>query len=82
MTTADAPSSQLCIQNLTPTTFVHIRDSDFLHPNEPTPSELNNSNQENIAPPVPTVPCINPPIQAPLGRMQAAVPFTDDPATN
>ena len=41
----------------------------FPHPDEPTPSELNDSNQENI-PPAPTVPHPNPPVQtpSPLGR--------------
>ena len=84
-TISDAPSDQLRIQNAMPATFIHIRDSDSLHPNEPTPSELNNSDQENIAPPIPTIPHTSPPIQAirtPLGRMQQAVPFTDDLATN
>ena len=38
-----AASDQLHIQNATPTTFVQIQDSDFPHPDEPTPSELNDS---------------------------------------
>ena len=80
--TPDAPSDQLRVQNATPTSFVHIRDSDFPHPDEPTPSELNDSDQENITPPVPTVPHSGPTISTPLGRTQAAIPFTDDPATN
>ena len=32
-TTPDAPSAQLRVQNPTPTSFVHIRGDDFLHPN-------------------------------------------------
>ena len=56
MATPDAPLDQLCVQNAMPATFVHIRDSDFPHPDEPTPSELNNSDQENIVPPIPAVP--------------------------
>ena len=60
--TPDASSNQLHIQNLTPNTFIRIRDSDFPHPNEPTPSELNDSNQENIAPPIPTVSHPGPPV--------------------
>ena len=49
-TTSDASPDQLRVQNTTPTTFVCIRDTDFPHPKEPTPSELNNSDQENVAP--------------------------------
>ena len=81
-TTLDAPSDQLRVQYATPATFIHIRDSDFPHPNKPTPSELNDSDQENIAPPVPEVPSSGLTIRAPLSKMQAAVPFMDDPATN
>ena len=51
-TTPDASSTQLRVQNPTPTSFVCVRDSDFPHPDEPTPSELNDSDQENIPPPV------------------------------
>ena len=81
-TTPDATPDQLHIQNETPATFIHIRDSDFPHPDEPTPSKLNDSNQENIPPPIPTVLCRGPTICTPLGRTQAAIPFTDDPSTN
>ena len=80
--TPDAPTDQLCIQNQTPTTFVHIRDSDFPHPDEPTPSELNDSDQENIAPPVQAVSHSGATTHTPLGRTQAAIPFTDDANTN
>ena len=80
--TPDALHAQLHVQNPTPTSFVRIRDEDFPHPNEPTPSELNNSDQENVLPPVPEVPRRHPTIRAPLGRTQAAIPITDDPATN
>ena len=65
-----------------PIRFVCIRDSDFPHPDEPTPSELNDSDQENIAPPIQAVPRISPTIRTPLGRTQAAIPFSKDVATN
>ena len=81
-TSPKASTSQLHVQNVTPTTFVCIQDEDFPHPDEPTPSELNDSNQENVPPPIPTVPCCGPTIHTPLGRTQAAIPFADDPATN
>ena len=61
-TTPDASSGQLRVQNATPATFIHIRDTDFPHPDEPTPSELNDSDQENIAPPVQAVSCPGPSI--------------------
>ena len=80
--TPDASPAQLHVQNSTSATFVRIRDSSFPHPDEPTPSELNNSDQENIPPPVQTVPRPGPSIFTPLGRTQAAIPLTDDPATN
>ena len=81
-TTPDASSAQLRVQNPMPTTFVHVRDEDFPHPDEPTPSELNDSDQENIPPPVPEVPHRRPTIRAPLGRTQAAIPLANDAATN
>ena len=81
-TSPDASSAQLRVQNPTPTSFVRVRDSDFPHPDEPTPSELNNSDQENIPPPVPEVPCRRPTIRTPLGRTQAAIPLANDPTTN
>ena len=37
--------------------FYRVRDEDFPHPDEPTPSKLNDSDQENIPPPVPEIPC-------------------------
>ena len=80
--TPDAPTAQLCIQNPTPTTFVRVQDSDFPYPDEPTPSELNDSDQENIPPPVPEVPRCRPTVCAPLGRTQAAIPLADDTTTN
>ena len=41
----------------------------FPHPDEPTPSELNDSNQENIPPPAPPATRTSPPVQAEaLGR--------------
>ena len=56
----------------------------FPHPDEPTPSELNDSDQENIPPPAPAVPCPHPTIQTslPLGRTRHSIPFTDNIATN
>ena len=50
----------------------------FPHPDEPAPSELNDSDQENV-PPTPTVPRLNPSIQAlpPLGRTRHSIPFVD-----
>ena len=56
----------------------------FPHPDEPTPSELNDSDQENIPPPVPTIPRPSPPVQTPppLSRTRHSIPFTDDVATN
>ena len=80
--TPDAPSDQLHIQNAMPATFVHIGDTDFPHPDEPTPSELNDSDQENVAPPVQAVSRPGPSICTPLRRTQADIPFTDDAATN
>ena len=80
--TPHASLTQLRIQNPTPASFVRVRDEDFPHPDEPTPSELNDSDQENILPPVPEVPRRHPTIRAPLGRTQAAIPITDDPTTN
>ena len=59
MATPDVSSSQLCVQNPTPATFICIRDSNFPHPDKPT-SELNDSDQENITPPTPAVPCTSP----------------------
>ena len=81
-TSPDASSTQLRVQNPTPTSFVRIRDDDFPHPDEPTPSELNDSDQENIPPPVPEVPRRRPTVHAPLGRTQVAIPLADDPTTN
>ena len=80
--TPNAPSGQLCVQNPTTTTFVRVRDEDFPHPDEPTPSELNDSDQENIAPPIQTVPRTGPSIHTPLGRTQAAIPLANNAATN
>ena len=46
------------------------------------PSKLNDSDQENVAPPIPAVPRAGPTIRTPLGRTQAAIPFTDNADTN
>ena len=51
-------------------------------PDEPTPSELNDSDQENIAPPVQAISRTGPTIRTPLGRTQAAIPFSEDATTN
>ena len=53
----------------------------FPHPDEPTPEELNDSDQENIPP---TVSHPNHPIQAPppLGRARHSIQFTNDISTN
>ena len=81
-TTPDVPSAQLHVQNPTPPSFVCIQDDNFLHPDEPTPSELNDSDQENILPPVPEVPRRHPTVHAPLGRTQAAIPLSSDSNIN
>ena len=81
-TTPDVSSAQLRIQNPTPASFVRVRDDDFPHPDEPTPSELNDSDQENIPPPVPEVPRRCPTVRTPLGRTQADIPLSDNSTTN
>ena len=45
-------------------------------------SELNDSDQENIAPPIQAIPRTGPTVHTPLGRTQAAIPFSDDVTTN
>ena len=56
-TTPDATNGSIRAAVSTPTTFYRVRNEDFPHPDKPTPSELNNSDQENVPPPVvpPTV---------------------------
>ena len=68
----------------TPTTFYRVRDKDFPHPDESTPSELNDSDQENMPPPVVPLSVHNgSPVQATvLGRTQMSVPFSNDDAVN
>ena len=82
--TPDAPTSPVCAAVSTPTTFYRVRDEDFPHPDEPTPSELNDSDQENVPPP--TVPLTirnSSPIRATvLGRTHMSVPFSNDNAVN
>ena len=78
MATPDAPTDQLRVQNATtttvpPITFVRVRDSDFPHPDEPTPSELNDSDQENITPPIQAVSRRGPSIRMPLGVTDAHI---------
>ena len=82
MTTPDAPTGS--IRAVVPTTFYRVRDEDFPHPDEPTPSELNDSDQENVPPPViPSTTHTSSPIQAQvLRRTQMSVPFSNDDAVN
>ena len=47
----DVTTGPVLIQ-IPPVRFVQIGDEDFPHPDEPTPSKLNNSDQENTAPPI------------------------------
>ena len=55
----------------------------FPHPDEPTPSKLNDSNQENILPSAPPATRASSPVQAEaLGRTQASIPFTNDESVN
>ena len=56
-----------------------------LIPTSPPPVSSMTQTKKTSHPPVPMVPRTNSPVQAvhmPLRRMQQAVPFTDDPATN
>ena len=79
-TTPDVPNDPIRAALVRPT-FYQVRDEDFPHPDEPA-SELNDSDQENIPPPVPEVPRRRPTVHTPLGRTQAAIPITDDATTN
>ena len=82
--TTDVPTGPVRMPISTPTTFYCVRDEDFPHPDEPTPSELNDSDQENVPPPVisPAI-CASSPTQAePLGRIRASIPFTNNKAAN
>ena len=55
----------------------------FPHPDEPTPSELNDSKQENILPPTPPAARTGSPIRAEaLGRTRVSIPFTNDKSVN
>ena len=78
--TPDAPTSSVCAAVSTPTTFYRVRDEDFPHPDKPTPSKLNDSDQENMPPPViPPAERASSPIRVkPLGRTRASIPFTSD----
>ena len=82
--TSDAPASPICAVVSTPTTFYQVRDEDFPHPDEPTPSELNDSDQENVPPTaIPSTACTGSPVRAQvLGRTQMSVPFSNDDAIN
>ena len=83
-TTSDVPKSPVCAPISTPTTFYRVRDEDFPHLDEPTPSQLNDSDQENVPPPVvpPTIRASSPIQAEPLGRMRASIPFSNDEAVN
>ena len=81
LATPHAPIDPIHVVIIRPT-FYRVRDEDFPHPDEPAPSEPNDSDQENIPPPVPEVSRCRPTVQPPLGRTQAAIPITDDPSTN
>ena len=55
----------------------------FPHPDKPTPSKLNNSDQENILPSAPPAARASSPIQAEvLRRTQASIPFTNNKSIN
>ena len=83
-TTPDAPTGPVCAAISTPTTFHRVRDEDFPHPDEPTPSELNDSDQENVPPPAAPLTIRNSsPVRATvLGRTHMSVPFSNDDAVN
>ena len=78
---SDATTGQIRVQ-IPQIRFVRIRDEDFPHPNEPTPSELNDSDQENVTLPVPAVPSPHPAFQAHARAPLTLIPFIDDSATN
>ena len=82
--TPNAPASPVRAEVSAPTTFYRVRDEDFPHPDEPTPSELNDSDQENMPPPViPTTARTGSPVRAQvLGRTHMSVPFSNDDAVN
>ena len=82
--TSDAPTSSVRTAVSTPTTFYHVRDEDFPHLDEPTPSKLNDLDQENVPPPViPPAERASSPVRVePLGRTRASIPFTSDEAVN
>ena len=82
--TSDAPAGPVRVAVSTPTTFYRVRDEDFPHPDEPTPSKLNDSDQENVPPPIiPPTTSTSPPVQARvLGRTQMSVPFSNDDVVN
>ena len=82
--TPNAPTSPVRTAISTPTTFYHIRDEDFPHPDEPTPSELNDLDQENVPPPaVSSANRTGSPVRAQvLGRTQMSVLFSNDNAVN
>ena len=82
--TPDAPTSPVRTAVSTPTTFYRDRDKDFPHPDEPTPSELNDSDQENVPPTViPSTTRTGSPVRAQvLRRTQMSVPFSNDDTVN
>ena len=82
-TTSDAPIDPIR-KAITRPTFYRVRDEDFPHPDEPTPSELNDSDQENVPPTVvPSTARTGSPVQAQiLGRTQMSLPFSSNNAFN
>ena len=80
-TATDVTTGPVLVQ-VPPIRFVQVRDKDFPHTNEPTPSELNNSDQENVTPPVPGVPSPCPTFQAHTRVLLAPIPFTGNKAAN
>ena len=84
MVTPNALTSPVLMVISTPTTFYQVRDEDFPHPDEPTPSKLNDLDQENVPPPViPSATRTGSPVQAQvLGRTHMSVPFSNNNAVN
>ena len=82
-TTTDAPIDPIR-EAITRPTFYRVRDEDFPHPDKPTPSGLNDSDQENV--PLTVVPSTartGSPVRAQvLGRTQMSVPFSSNNTVN
>ena len=82
-TTSDAPIDPIH-EAITWPMFYRVRDEDFPHPDKPTPSELNDSDQENMPPTVvPSTARTGSPIRAQvLRRTQMSIPFSSEDAVN